>query len=158
MTPSSRNRLYLAVIAVLVLVIAAMAYKFIVVGSAVKGDDGRTAIVFQPGERAFMLREMREFVAGLQSISDGLSRDDMKAVAKAARGLGTERAHDVPAAMLAKLPIGFKSLAVGTHRGFDAIARDAESGAASRHTLEQLSGVMQNCVACHESYQIKALP
>lgn len=158
MNPSVRSRVYLAIIALLVLVIVVMAYKFIVSGSTAKGEDGRTAILFQSGERTLMLGEMREFVAALQSISDALARDDMKAVARAARAVGTAKAGDVPLSMLAKLPIGFKSLAISTHRGFDAIARDADSGAPQKHTLEQLSGTLQNCVACHASYQIKAAP
>jgi len=152
---AARNRIYLGIIAVLVLVIAAMAYKFIIAGSTEKGDDGRLAIALQPGERALMLREMREFVAGLQQISDALSRDDMAAVAKAARGLGTSRSHDVPAAMMGRLPIEFKSLALSTHREFDTIAVDAERSGTPKHTLGQLSDVLQKCVACHAGYQVK---
>ncbi len=158
MNASTRSRVYLVIIAVLVLVIVALAYKFIVSGSTAKGEDGRTAILFQAGERNLMLGEMREFVAALQAISDGLAREDMKAVARAARAVGTSKAGDVPLSMLAKLPIGFKSMAVSTHRGFDAIARDADAGAPPKHTLELLSGTLQNCVACHASYQVTIAP
>ena len=65
MSENARSRIYLAVIVLLLLVIAAMAYKFIVAGSVQKAEDGRVAILLEPGERDFALREMRGFVAGL---------------------------------------------------------------------------------------------
>jgi len=158
MTSSARNRMYLAIIAALLVVIAAMAYKFIVAGSTEKGEDGRVAVVLEPGERALMLSEMRDFVAGLQALSDGLARDDMKAVAEAARRMGTARTHDVPAAMMGKLPLGFKSVAFGVHRDFDTIAADAEAGGSPKHTLAQLSDALRQCVACHAAYQVTSAP
>jgi hypothetical protein len=158
MTDPARSRIYPAIIVVLLLVIAAMAYKFIVAGSTEKAEDGRAAILLEPGERALMLREMRAFVAGLQLMSDALSRDDMKGVAKVAREMGTARAHDVdvPLAMMGKLPLGFKTLAFSVHGGFDTIAIDAEGNGMPKHTLGQLSDVLQKCVACHGSYQVKS--
>ncbi len=156
MTGVARSRIYPAVIVVLLLVIAAMAYKFIVAGSTQKAADGRVAVLLEPGERALMLKEMRAFVAGLQVMSDALSRDDMKGVAAAARKMGTASARDVPLAMLGKLPLGFKTLAFGVHGGFDAIAIDTERLGTPEHTLGQLSDVLQKCVACHNSYQVRA--
>ena len=156
MTDAIKSRIYLATIAVLLLVIAAMAYKFIVAGSTQMGEDGRVAVILEPGERALMLREMRGFVVGLQLVADALSRDDMQGVAKASRAMGIARAHDVPAAMLGKLPLEFKTLALGTHREFDTIAADAEANGTPRHALAQLADGLQKCVACHASYQLKA--
>ncbi len=141
-----------AIIAILVAVLAVGAWKFIVGGSTQPAPDGRIAVMLEPGERALLLREMRGFVSGLQAVSDGLARDDMKAVATAARGLGTARSHDVPAAMMGKLPLGFKSLAMDVHRGFDTIALDAEGMGDPRHTLAQLADVLQKCSACHATY------
>ena len=148
------RRVYPAVIAALLVVIAALLYKFVIAGSTLPGDDGRTAVVLAPGERALLLREMRGFVAGVQRLTDALARDDMPAVAAAAATMGAARAHDVPAAMMGKLPIGFKELAFGVHRGFDAIAADAAGTGDPRHTLAQLASVLGQCVACHEQYQL----
>jgi hypothetical protein len=122
-----------------------------------KAKDGATvaaAIILEPDERAMMLREMREFVAGLQFAADALSRDDMPGVAKASRGMGTARAHDVPIAMMGKLPLEFKTLALGTHRDFDGIAADAGANGTPKHTLAQLADFLRKCVACHAGYQI----
>ncbi|MHA6645969.1 hypothetical protein [Mesorhizobium sp. A623] len=147
--------IYPVVVVILLLVIAAMAYKFIVVGSSLKADDGRVEILLGPGERALMLREMRAFVLGIQRMSAALAEDDMNGVATAAHTMGTSAAHDVPLAMLGKLPLGFKTIAFGVHGGFDAIANDAKTIGTAKHTLSQLSAVLQKCVACHESYQLR---
>jgi hypothetical protein len=155
MTNAAKSRIYLVTIAVLLLVIAAVAYKFIIAGSTQMGEDGRVAVILEAGERALMLREMREFVSGLQLVADALSRDDMQGVAMASRGMGTAKAHDVPVAMMGKLPLEFKTLAFSTHREFDTIAADAEANGTPKHTLAQLADVLQKCVACHASYQVK---
>lgn len=149
------TRIYQTIIVVLLLVVAAMAYKFIVAGSTERIDDRRMAIVLEPGERALMLSEMRGFVAGLQRITDALSREDMKGVASAAREMGMARSHDVPLALMAKLPLEFKTLARSVHGGFDTIAMDAEAIGKPTHTLHQLSEILEKCVACHASYEVK---
>jgi hypothetical protein len=158
MTYAVRERIYGVIIIGLLLVISAMAYKFIIAGSTITAADGRTAILLEPGERALVLREMRGFVAGLQRINDALSREDMQGVATASRALGTPKTHDVPFALMAKLPLQFKALAMGVHGDFDAIAADAERTGLPRHTLAQLSAVLQKCTACHESYQLSDAP
>jgi hypothetical protein len=156
MTDGAKTRVYQAVIVLLLLAIAALAWKVIVAGSTQAGGNGRIAINLDPGERALMLREMREFVAGVQRIVDALSRDDMQAVAKASRSLGGAKAHDVPVAMLAKLPLEFKTLAFSTHGAFDAIAADAEANGTPKHAMAQLADALQKCVACHARYEVKA--
>lgn len=155
MAGAAKNRVYLAAIIVLLLIIAAMAYKFIVVGSTQKAEDGRIAILLEPGERDLVLKEMRAFVESLQLMSDALSKDDMKGVANAARTMGMAKSQDVPLAMIGKLPLEFKKLAFSVHGAFDTIANDAETVGTAKHTLGQLSEVLQKCVACHSSYQLK---
>ena len=154
MTDATRKRIYLAIIAGLLLVIAAMAYKFIIAGSTITAADGRPAIILEPGERVLILREMREFVAGLQRIDDALSRDDMQGVAKASRALGASKTNEVPTAMMGRLPLEFKALALSVHSDFDTIAMDAEWTGLPKRTLGQLSDVLQKCTACHESYRL----
>lgn len=155
MTDVTNSRIYQTIIVVLLLVIALMAYKFIVAGSTEKTEDRRVAVILAPDERALMLREMREFVGGLQAIADALSHEDMKGAADAARRMGMTRGHDVPAGMMGKLPLEFKTLALGVHRGFDSMAMDAEAIGMPTHTLGQLSEVLQKCVACHAIYEVR---
>ena len=154
MSVTAGTRIYLSIIAVLLLVIVAMAYKFIVAGSTEKAADGRVAIILEPGEKALMLREMRGFLSGLQGVMDALSREDMQAVAKASRALGAAHAGGVPAEMLGKLPLEFKTLALGVHSDFDTIAMDAEWTNLPKRTLGQVSDVLKKCTACHDSYRV----
>ena len=55
MTDIAKTRIYMTTIAALVIIIAAMGYKFIVAGSTERADDGRLAIILEPAERALML-------------------------------------------------------------------------------------------------------
>lgn len=155
MSEIAKGRVYLAIIVGLLGVIAAMAYKFVIAGSTEPAADGRRAIVVEAGERALILSEMREFVAGLQKISAALARDDMAGVASAARAMGGAKSHDAPASLIGKLPLQFKTLAFSVHADFDLLAMDAEGVGMAKHTLGQLSAVLQKCVACHGSYQFR---
>jgi hypothetical protein len=151
----SKSGVYLAIIGALVAVIAAMTYKLLLAGKTEAAPDGRVAVVVEPPERDLLLREMRLFLEGLQAMAEGLEKDDLPAVAAAARALGSKMTGDVPAALMTKLPIEFKTLGLSVHRDFDQIALDAEALGMPRHTLGQVSAVMQKCVACHRTYQLR---
>ncbi len=117
--------------------------------------DGRTVLHLAPDERAMILEEMRMFLGGVQKMTDALGRQDMPAVAEAARGVGQKMVHEVPPALRAKLPQEFRQLGFTVHREFDQIALDAESLKDVSYSLNQLSATLQKCVACHASYQIQ---
>lgn len=120
--------------------------------------DERTAMVLTPGERAVVLLEMRQFLSGVQLMTDAFARDDAKALAQAARSLGKAAVHEVPPALRAKLPAEFKQLGFSVHNDFDQIAMDAESMGDMKHAMTQLSSTLQKCVACHTIYQIQSEP
>jgi hypothetical protein len=157
MSDRAKIKLLLLTVAVLAAVIAGLAYKFIVTGSTEKSADGRMAVLLAPAERDLVLAEMRGFVAGLQQVSAALARDDMQAVASAAKGLGMGMSHEVPPALIAKLPLEFKRLGFATHADFDQIAQDATDLGDPKHTLEQLGGTLGRCVACHSTYRLKEI-
>lgn len=118
--------------------------------------DGRAVLELAPGERAMILEEMRMLLDGVQKMTAALGRQDMPAVAEAARGMGQKMAHEVPPALRAKLPQEFRQLGFSVHREFDQIALDAESLKDVSYSLKQLSSTLQKCVACHATYQIRA--
>jgi len=150
-----KSGVYLAIIGALVAVIAAMTYKLLLAGKTEAAPDGRVAIVVEPPERDLLLQEMRLFLEGLQTMTAGLEKDDLGAVAAAARGLGSKMTGDVAPALMTKLPLEFKTLGLSVHRDFDQIALDAEGLGMPKHTLGQVSAVMQKCVACHRTYQLR---
>lgn len=116
--------------------------------------DQRPSLLLLPEERDLVLQEMRSFLSVTQTIADALARDDMKAVADAARTMGSGAANEIPPHVVAKLPDDFKQLAGVVHTGFDTMALDAESLGDTRHTLSQLGDMLKTCNACHAMYQI----
>ena len=120
--------------------------------------DERRVLKLEPSERAMILLEMRQFLSGIQIMTEALSRDDLNAVAKATKPLGNLATHDIPDSLKAKLPKEFKQFAFSVHSGFDQLAMDAESLGDTKHTQKQLSGILQNCVSCHSMFQIHAAP
>jgi len=148
--------LYLAIIAALLGVIAAMAYTFLIAGKTVTAEDKRSAIVLEPSERALVLGEMRGFLIAVQVITEAVTRNDAKAIADAARPMGMAAAGGVPATLAAKLPLEFKQLGHSVHEDFDRLALDADALGDVQHAHTQLSETLKKCVACHALYQITA--
>jgi len=140
---------------ILFIAVIAMSYKFIFAGSVTPATDGREAIVLDSAERDLVLAEMRMFLSGVQKITQALTEEDMKTVVNAARELGAAAQQTVPGALMGKLPLAFKKLGFDTHSKFDALALDAEELGDPQHALQQLSSLMNNCVACHSVYQIQ---
>ncbi len=139
---------------ILALIVAAMAYTFLIAGRTVPASDGRQALVLAPAERDIVLAEMRAFLEGVQAITGGVGAQDMERIAQAARRVGAEARQAVPGSLIGKFPLAFKRLGLDTHKRFDTLALDAEQLGDPAHSLEQLSQLMQNCIACHSAYRI----
>ncbi len=148
------NKKCLTIVVILLTVIIAGFYKFIVQGSTTESTDGRTTILLDDNERNLVLAEMRAFLTSVQKINQGLAQGDMALVAEYARKAGKAAQGEVPGTLVGKLPLPFKKLGGDTHAKFDQLAMDADDLGDRDHTLEQLSTLMQNCVACHEAYRI----
>lgn len=118
------------------------------------GTDDRVKVVLKPDERHLVLLEMRSFLNVLQIISDAVTREDMTAVAEAARSMGSGAANQIPPQTVAKLPETFQMLAGTVHTSFDVMALDAESVGDPMHTQRQMARMMQTCNACHGIYQV----
>ena len=119
--------------------------------------DVRTVIELSPQHRALVLNEMRQFLAGLQQITDALSRDDMETVGTSARALGVSMSHHMPADLKRALPQEFRKLGHAVHSSFDQIALDAESLGDTNHAMSQLGETLSRCVSCHSMYQIQVV-
>jgi len=144
--------------AILLLTTSALTYQFIIAGSVAPASDGRQALLLEPGERDLVLGEMRTFLKSIQAITAAALNKDTAQIALAARKVGAAAQQDVPGSLIGKLPLSFKKLGFDTHRKFDQIALDADSLGDPEHALEQLSELMQNCIACHEAYRIDPAP
>ncbi|OIP99754.1 MAG: hypothetical protein AUK35_05960 [Zetaproteobacteria bacterium CG2_30_46_52] len=141
-------------IGLLLAVIAGIGYKFIIVGSAMQGEEGRTAVVLTPGERQAVLGEMRMLLETSQVIVEALANEDLAAVEAAARPLGSGAIATVDFALRAKLPIEFKKLGFGTHYAFDDIANMAKEGKPAKEIQLVFAQTMNNCIACHSMFEL----
>ena len=147
------NKKCLTAVVFLLLIILAGGYKFVIQGEVSMGEDGRVAINLTDAERNMVLSEMRTFLSSIQKISAGVAENNYKKVVESARTVGNTAQGEIPGTLVAKLPIGFKKLGFDTHKKFDQIAMDAESMEDAGLALSQVSELMLNCVACHETYK-----
>jgi cytochrome c556 len=149
------NKLTLAAIVLWLVTIAVFGW-FFVHGNTRSSADGRTAVVLAPLERDLILGEMRGLLGAVQGIMEGLEKNDNVRVAQAARAVGMASAVDVNPALMAKLPVEFKSLGMSVHHDMDDLAAAAEAGKTSQELLGSLGQTLSKCVACHASWQLQA--
>ncbi|WP_167632239.1 hypothetical protein [Mariprofundus ferrooxydans] len=145
-------------IIVLLAVLTAGAVKVIVIGNTEKAADGRTAVILEPAEREAVLGEMRLLLETTQTIIAALANDDLAAVEAAARPIGSAAIATVDFRLRAKLPLEFKQLGFGTHYAFDDIANMAKEGKPAKAIQQKLAETMNNCIACHASFQLPTAP
>ena len=142
---------------VLALMLAFVGFKFIT-GSVEETDDGRTAIIMTAPERDMVLGEMRTFLEGVQSIVEAIAADDMATVATTATSVGMAATGGEPAALIAKLPLEFKALGMGTHKAFDDLSMEATDMGDGDIVLAQLGELMLRCTSCHAGYRFDVEP
>ena len=128
---------------------------FFIRGNVEPGTDNRTAIVLQASERDLILQEMRGMLLATHGILDAINQGNMALVAKMARPAGMAAAADVNPALMAKLPLPFKSLGMSVHRSMDEMAQAAESGIPAPEILKKLSSTLALCVGCHSTWQLR---
>jgi hypothetical protein len=148
------NKLALIALLVWLATVAVFAWFFIR-GNTVAGNDGRTAVVLQAGERDLILSEMRGMLAATQGILDGANNGDMQHISQAARAAGMAVTVDASPVLMAKLPLELKRLGMSVHRDMDDIADAAEKGRPPAEILKMTSGVLAKCVACHATWQLR---
>ncbi len=137
------------------LVIGGLVYLFFFKGSVVEASDGRTAIVLTEGERDFVLAEMRGFLVAVHQVIEGVDEKDMKKIAEGARAAGKAATANMPGSLPRKLPLGFKQMGHPTHAAFDDLAMEASDIGDPKVVLNKLSSLMNNCIACHNTYRLQ---
>ena len=124
--------------------------------SAISSDpDTRHVIPLNMMQRHHLLSEMRALLEGMQVILQSLAKQDMAAIAKHARNLGTAMPHTGEQHLHEILPERFVTMGMQVHRGFDQIAIEAETLQRPEAILQQLSDITRTCADCHAAYQIR---
>jgi len=148
------------IIAILLVIIAAGGYKFIIKGNIVESankTDTRIAIGLTEGERNFVLGEMRALLGKIQRLTSFIANDDMDGFIKQAKELKDESSGETQQALIGKMPIAFKQMSFKIHGDFKQLYEDAVSQKDKQHSLKQVSDLMLNCVACHSAYRFEAI-
>lgn len=140
--------------AVLAAGLGAMSYVFLVRGNVEPHADGRTVVLLLADERNRVLGEMRGLLEAVQAITAAAARDDMATVAQAASGVGMAAAEAESPAMIAKLPLEFKLLGMGTHKAFDDLALQAATTSDGRDIAKRMGEILTNCTSCHAGYRL----
>lgn len=143
------------IIILLLLVIAGGALKFIVLGSVVKGEDGRTVILLDAGERNHILGEMRGLLGHMQQLIAAISEDDMDKVIQISNTLVEDSGGQTPTRIIAKMPLAFKKISLNIHSEFQELLANAKDKKDSKQALKQVAKIMQNCLACHATHSLK---
>lgn len=122
-------------------------------GASMKSGD--LEIVHMSAKDAAHFRAgMRAYLSALYSITDALTRNDPGTIEKSAREVGMTAVNGVSLVTVLELPPQFVLLATDTHQKFDALAAAADNRSTRNQILEHLTGIVANCTACHETYQI----
>lgn len=120
-----------------------------------KTVDNRVEIALTKEQRNMILTEMRQLLKGVQGIIKAVSENDFKQASIIARSNGMVMASEAQnhKELLLKLPLNFKKLGLGIHRGFDELADKAET-MRGPEILKETATLMNSCVACHATYKI----
>lgn len=116
-------------------------------------DDNRQIVPLTEAERALVAIEMRQMLASVQGVTEGLARGDMAAVGEAASRSGMVMMQELPSQIRMKFPATFGQMGLASHKAFDRIAQEAKTIKDPAPILRQLSDGMRNCVACHATYR-----
>ena len=135
-------------------IVALAAYTFIFGTTAEVAKDGRKAIVMSAGEKDLVLGEMRGLLEAVQAITEGVVENDLTTVAASAHAVGMASTGGEPAALIAKLPLEFKTLGMGTHQAFDDLGNEATDMGDPQVVLGMLGDILQRCTSCHAGYRI----
>jgi hypothetical protein len=123
------------------------------VASAESGShDNRISLGLTSAEKVVFLSEMREMLASIQGITQGIGEDDRALIIQSARYSGNRMARATPESVRKKMPQSFTDLGGPTHMMFEELIVRTETD--DMNMLSAFTGkLMQQCIACHATYK-----
>lgn len=119
----------------------------------VKTVDSRVNLKLTVEERAEFLAEMRQMLASIQGIMQGIAETDRNRIAESARLSGNRMARATPASVRAKLPQSFRDIGGPTHMMFEEMAVRAETDEMDMLARDSAE-LLKQCMACHATYRV----
>ncbi len=117
--------------------------------------DTRIKVDLPPMMKAHMLGGMRDHLLALHEIQSALAKGELdKAgdIAETRIGMSSMVSHDA-SHMAPFMPEGMKNIGIEMHHAASRFAMTVKEGDMSR-SLDGLSEVTEQCVACHMSYRV----
>ncbi len=139
---------------------ALVAFLLLVSPLCATATDARQQIDMPEMMREHMLNNMRDHLRSLQEIQAALARSDFDKAADVAErrlGMSSLEAHGA-AHMAPYMPKPMQEIGTEMHRAASRFARTAQEAAVKGDmapVLDRFSSLLQQCIACHESYRIK---
>lgn len=130
---------------------------FFVRGTTSISTDQRRSVNLSPLEKDLVLGEMRTMLKAINGMLEALGDGDMKKAAEAATSAGMAMAVDASPILMAKLPLDFKELGMGTHKAFDDLSSEIKMGVTLPQVLLKMHQITNRCVACHETSRFGSL-
>lgn len=115
---------------------------------------GPALVQLAPDERAWMLADMRKFLASSREIMELAIDEDFVAAEKLARSLGPAFATRDPA-LLARLPSDFRARDRAMRDNFDALADFIAATPDTVRVVEAVNAITPECSACHDAYRLE---
>ena len=116
-----------------------------------RAEDGRLILYLDAADRAHISEEMRNFLAGVQALSEAMLEGDRPRIAETARGMGRKEAPTEIKAMILRQPPEFREFGQGMRGGFDDIA-DMAPTAAMPDIQRAVADNLHACSACHATF------
>ncbi len=134
---------------------AALILCLVLPAQAARAGDTRETIALPAAEAEELRAGMRIYLESVQGIVEAMATAKSAGAADYARKSGESMLG--PKALVAglSLPAGFIGMSIDTHRKFDALAREAASGAPRLQLLKSLNDILANCTSCHAAYRLK---
>ena len=119
-------------------------------------NDPRIAVSITGEDRAYVLGQMRLFLANIQRVTAALACGDRALAAKVAAIAGARNNESDPArpaTLRARQPDAWNQYIGKVRKGFDDLSATVATASVS-DSLGKLAAVQQNCVACHQMFRI----
>lgn len=115
--------------------------------------DTRINLKLTPEERTVFLADMRNMLASIQGVMQGIGDSDRERIASAARQSGNRMARATPASIRAKIPQSFRDIGGPTHMMFEELAVRAETDDMDS-LARDTANLMNQCMACHATFSV----
>lgn len=122
--------------------------------SSIAYEDERNLIILRPKEQRLMLQDMRNYLNGIQLITESMASNDYTGVEKAARDMGKISIYDTQPVMSHNLVPKFRRMAISVHDDFEILANMAKKNKPVNEMLGHIGEMMQTCVSCHETFRM----